>query len=103
MSRQCHGEVKVFEPYADLAILMACFYSFKNQAISERLAVFGEIGLTDEVKPVQRGIAHFNKASELGFDTVIMPNANLIGIKQGKAKAVAIKTLEQAIDAIFSE
>ena len=95
------GGVKVSEPAADLAILMAVLSSFKNQAISERLAVFGEVGLTGEVRPVQRGIDRFNEAGKLGFNTVILPNANLSGLKAKQTKAVGIKTLEQAIDAVF--
>ena len=97
------GGVKVSEPAADLAILMAVLSSYKNKPIPERLAVFGEVGLTGEVRPVQRGIDRFKEAEKLGFDRVIVPTANLTGLKSGKAKAIGIKTLSQAIDKVFEE
>ncbi|MGH1426389.1 MAG: DNA repair protein RadA [Arenicella sp.] len=97
------GGVKVSEPAADLAILMAVLSSYKNKAISDRLAVFGEIGLTGEVRPVQRGIDRFNEAEKLGFETIVVPYANLNGLKQKKSKVIGVKTLEQAIDQVFNQ
>ena len=96
------GGVKVSEPAADLAILMAVLSSYKNKAISDRLAVFGEVGLTGEVRPVQRGIDRFNEAEKLGFDALVIPHANQTGIKQKTIKVTGVKTLEEAIDSVFN-
>jgi DNA repair protein RadA/Sms len=97
------GGVKVSEPAADLAILMAVLSSYKNKAISDRLAVFGEVGLTGEVRPVQRGIDRFNEAEKLGFESLVIPYANQTGLKQRKSKIIGVKTLEQAIERVFNE
>lgn len=97
------GGVKVSEPAADLAILMAVLSSYKNKAISDRLAVFGEVGLTGEVRPVQRGIDRFNEAEKLGFESLVIPYANQPGLKPRTSKVVGVKTLEQAIDRVFNE
>jgi len=98
------GGVKVNEPAADLAILLAVLSSYKNKAISDRIAVFGEIGLTGEVRPVQRGIDRVNEAQKLGFDNVIIPFANKqSGIKKNAGNITTVKTLQQAIYKVFSE
>lgn len=95
------GGVKVSEPAADLAILLAVLSSYKNKPISERLAVFGEVGLTGEVRPVQRGIDRVNEAEKLGFEALIIPFSNQTGLKKRNSQIHGIKTLQQAIYQAF--
>ena len=95
------GGVKVFEPAADLAILLAVLSSFKNQPLANELAVFGEIGLTGEIRPVQRGVDRVKEAEKLGFKRAIIPYGNKTGIKSEKLKVVTVKTLQEAIDRAF--
>ncbi|MBA2482999.1 MAG: DNA repair protein RadA [Nitrosomonas sp.] len=70
------GGVKITEPGADLAVLLAIVSSLKNKPLPEKLVVIGEIGLAGEVRPVQRGQERLKEAAKLGFKQAIIPKAN---------------------------
>jgi DNA repair protein RadA/Sms len=70
------GGVRILEPAADLAVLMAVNSSLRNKALQEKLLVFGEVGLAGEIRPVQRGQERIREAAKLGFRTVLLPTAN---------------------------
>jgi len=95
------GGVKVHEPAADLAILLSVLSSFKNRRLDSGLAVFGEVGLTGEIRPVQRGLDRIKEVEKLGFRRLLMPKGNQSGIKSNKLDIVAVNTLEQAVRAAF--
>lgn len=95
------GGVKVHEPAADLAILLSVLSSFKNKRLDNNLAVFGEVGLTGEIRPVQGGLARVKEVEKLGFKRVIMPKGNQAGLKSGKLEIIAVNTLEQAVRFAF--
>ena len=95
------GGVKVHEPAADLAILLSVLSSFKNRPLDNELAVFGEIGLTGEIRPVQRGVDRIREVEKLGFKRVIIPRGNVSGIKSSKLEIIAVNNLEQAVRAAF--
>ena len=61
------GGIKISETGADLAILLAILSSIKNRALGSDLIVFGEIGLSGELRPVQRGMERLREAEKLGF------------------------------------
>jgi len=95
------GGVKVHEPAADLAILLSVLSSFKNKPLDNDLAVFGEVGLTGEIRPVQAGVGRVNEVEKLGFKRVIMPKGNQSGLKSSKLEVIAVNTLEQAVRFAF--
>lgn len=95
------GGVKVHEPAADLAIVLSVLSSYKNRRLDNDLAVFGEVGLTGEIRPVQRGLDRIKEVEKLGFKRLIMPKGNQSGIKSSKLEIVAVHTLEQAVRAAF--
>ena len=70
------GGMHIHEPAADLAILLAIISSMRHQALPAKLAVFGEIGLSGEIRPVQRGQERLKEARKLGFAQAIIPAAN---------------------------
>lgn len=70
------GGVKITEPGADLAILLAIVSSLKNKPLAEKMVVIGEVGLAGEVRPVQRGQERLKEAAKLGFTRAIVPQAN---------------------------
>lgn len=70
------GGVKITEPGADLAILLAVVSSLKNKPLAEKMIVIGEIGLAGEIRPVQRGQERLKEAAKLGFKQAIIPLAN---------------------------
>ncbi len=71
------GGLRVNEPAVDLAIVAALISSFKNRAVSEKTMIFGEVGLTGEVRAVSMAEQRVNEAAKLGFEFCIMPKMNL--------------------------
>ncbi|MDR1462319.1 MAG: DNA repair protein RadA [Azoarcus sp.] len=71
------GGVKIAEPAADLAILLAIASSLRDRALPRGLAVFGEVGLAGEIRPAPRGQERLREAAKLGFKVAIVPRANL--------------------------
>ncbi len=70
------GGVRVIEPAADLAILLAIFSSIRDQVLPPSLVAFGEVGLTGEVRAAPRGQDRLREAAKLGFKEAIIPHAN---------------------------
>ena len=92
------GGVKVHEPAADLAVLLAVLSSYRNQVLPAGLAVFGEVGLTGELRPVQGGLDRVKEAEKLGFTRLIIPRANQAGTKSAKVDIKLVSKLSEAID-----
>ena len=95
------GGVRVHEPAADLAILLSVLSSFKNRRLDSDLAVFGEVGLTGEIRPVQGGLDRIKEVEKLGFNRLIMPKGNQTGVKSSKLKIIPVNTLEEAVRYAF--
>ncbi len=70
------GGVRISEPAADLAVLLAIISSLKNRALPEKLVVFGEVGLAGEIRPAPRGQERLREAAKLGFTRALVPEAN---------------------------
>lgn len=89
------GGVKMNEPAIDLGIIMAIISSYKNQTIDEKTIVFGEVGLSGEVRAVNMPEQRVNEAKKLGFTTCIIPEVckdvvkNIDGIKIVGVKNIA--------------
>ena len=71
------GGVKIIEPAADLAIILAMQSSHRNRPLPQKLVAFGEVGLSGEVRPVTRGQERLKEAMKLGFEKALVPRANL--------------------------
>lgn len=71
------GGVRVSEPASDLAVMLAIVSSLKNRPLPNGLAIFGEIGLTGEIRPAPRGQERVREAQKLGFTQVILPRPNM--------------------------
>ena len=76
------GGVRISETGADLAVILAILSSFRDKAVSNRLLVFGEIGLSGEIRPVPNGEERLKEASKHGFERAIIPAANMPRQKQ---------------------
>jgi DNA repair protein RadA/Sms len=92
------GGVRITEPAADLAVLLAIVSSFKNKPIPEKMVVFGEVGLAGEVRPVQRGQERLKEAAKLGFTRAVIPNANKPKQAIAGMEIVAVGRLEEAVE-----
>jgi len=92
------GGVKVSEPAADLAVLLAVASSFRGKALPKGTTVFGEIGLTGEVRPVQRGEDRVKEAAKLGFDRVVLPRQNKPRRSPKGITVVCVERVAQVLD-----
>lgn len=70
------GGVKITEPAADLAVLLAIMSSLGNKPLPKGLVVFGEVGLAGEIRPAPRGQERLREAAKLGFGIALIPRAN---------------------------
>ena len=70
------GGVRVTETGIDLPVLLAVMSSLKNQPLSREMIVFGEVGLSGEIRPVQSGQERIKEAYKLGFTKAIIPVNN---------------------------
>jgi DNA repair protein RadA/Sms len=91
------GGVRIAEPAADLAVLLAIVSSLKNKPLQNKLIVFGEVGLAGEVRPVQRGQERLKEAAKLGFTQAIVPKANLPKQPIKGIEVFGAERLEQAL------
>ena len=90
------GGVRVSEPAADLAVLMAIVSSLRNKPLPPKLVVFGEVGLAGEVRAVQRGQERLREAAKLGFTHALIPKANKARQAIAGMEITAVERVEEA-------
>lgn len=96
------GGMEIDEPAADLGVIAAIASSFRNLQVPPETAVFGEVGLTGEVRGVLQAQARAREAQTLGFKKLILPESNRKGLEKLLGiRVVGVKNLEQAIEALF--
>ncbi len=91
------GGVKIDEPAADLAILLAIVSSLRNKPLPPKLVVFGEVGLAGEVRPVQRGQERLREAAKLGFTQALIPRANAPKGGIDGLEVIAVERVDEAV------
>jgi len=91
------GGVRIGEPAADPAVLLAIVSSMRNKPLPRGLVCFGEVGLAGEVRPAPRGQERLREAAKLGFSKAIIPKANVPKQKIEGLEVVAVDRLEQAL------
>lgn len=97
------GGVKLDEPAVDLAIAVSIASSFKDRPTEPYDVIFGEIGLTGEVRGVSRVDQRVKEAAKLGFKRVILPQKSMKGwIPPQNIKVVGVDTVAEALSAAFS-
>ena len=94
--------MKVTEPAADLAVAAALVSSYRNRPVPQGVLVFGEVGLTGEVRRVSAPERRIMDGVNLGFTKFVVPDSKIELPKDVRAQIVRVKTLEQAMSAIFS-
>ncbi len=95
------GGIRINEPAIDLAIAMAIYSSEKDIPIDAKTIIFGEIGLSGEVRSVSMAEQRVREAKKLGFEKVIIPNSNLqsVGNVLG-IEVIGVSNVKEAVDAI---
>lgn len=95
------GGIRMNEPAIDLGIVMALISSYKNRPISEGTIVFGEVGLSGEVRAVSMPEQRVAEARKLGFKTCIMPQVSKEMIKDVDGiEIIGVSSVNQAINLV---
>ncbi|MDO6513825.1 MULTISPECIES: DNA repair protein RadA [unclassified Neptuniibacter] len=94
------GGVKVLETSADLALLLAVVSSFRDQALPHDLMVFGEVGLSGEIRPVPNGQERIREAAKHGFKRAIVPKGNVPKEALAGMQIVPVTKLTEALEAL---
>jgi DNA repair protein RadA/Sms len=96
------GGLRVTETAADLALIVAVLSSFKERPVAQDLILFGEVGLTGEVRPVPFGEERLAEAAKHGFQRALVPRANVprrdVGIEP-----IGVDRLEEALRLAFGD
>ncbi len=97
------GGIRLSEPAADLGIVMAVASSYKNKPVSEDTIVFGEVGLSGEIRAVTMPDLRVAEAKKLGFKTCIIPEVSLkaVGTVPGM-EVIGVKSVNQTINYMMS-
>lgn len=97
------GGLKVNDPAIDLAVISAILSSNMDAAIEPGICMAGEIGLSGEIRPVNRIEQRIGEAEKLGFKRIILPKHNLQGVdtKKMKIELVPVRKVEEAFRALF--
>ncbi len=93
------GGVRIVEPAADLAVMLAIQGSLRGRALPRGFVAFGEVGLAGEVRPAPRGQERLREAAKLGFSVAVVPKANAPKKPIEGLAIHAVERIEEAIEA----
>ena len=95
------GGIKMNEPAIDLGIVLAVASSYKNRNIDEKMLVFGEVGLSGEVRAVSMPEQRVNEAKKLGFEVCMLPEVSMEAVKNIKGiKLIGVRNINDALNFI---
>ena len=94
------GGVRIGEPAADLAVMLAISSSLRGKALPKGFIAFGEVGLAGEVRPAPRGQERLREAAKLGFTQAIVPKANAPKKPMEGMAVHAVERVEQALQIV---
>ncbi len=98
------GGVRISEPAADLAVLLAITSSLRGRPLPRGFFAFGEVGLAGEVRPAPRGQERLKEAAKLGFSIALVPKANVpknLKSKDFEGLTIhAVERIEQAMEVV---
>jgi len=96
------GGLEVDEPAVDLGVVTAIVSSFKNMTMDPHTAVFGEIGLTGEVRGAMQASVRAREAQALGFKKIVMPASNVAGLERLLGvRIVGVHSVDEALEELF--
>nr|AIA11126.1 DNA repair protein RadA [uncultured bacterium] len=96
------GGLEVDEPAVDLGVVTAIVSSFKNLTVDPHTAVFGEIGLTGEVRGAMQASVRAREAQALGFKKIVLPASNVPGLERLLGvRVIGVKSIDDALDELF--
>ena len=94
------GGVRISEPAADLAVMLAITSSLRGKPLPRGFIAFGEVGLAGEIRPAPRGQERLKEAAKLGFTTAIVPKANAPKKAIPGLSIHAVERVDEAMDTL---
>jgi len=98
------GGLTIDEPASDLGVVLAVISSVKNLPIPREITVFGEVGLSGEIRSVSQPGARVREARSLGFEAVLMPEGNRLQLEKENLrgiKCLGVSSVRQALVEVF--
>jgi len=94
------------EPAADLSVVAAVASSVRNRALAAATAVFGEVGLSGEIRGIPQAALRIREAAQMGFDRIVLPAGNIdpaeAGAGDSRCELVGVRTVGEALDALIA-
>ena len=94
------GGMRINEPALDLAVVAVLLSSYRNRALPSRILVFGEVGLTGEVRAVNMAEQRVLEAEKLGYSCCILPNVNKKVISIDGIRLIGISNIRELLEYI---
>jgi len=95
------GGIRMTEPAIDLGLILAMVSSYRDIVIDEKTIVFGEVGLSGEIRSVSMAQQRVQEAKKLGFETVLMPKVSMRSLtKVDGIKVVGVENVREAVQYI---
>ena len=94
------GGMRITETAADLPLLLAVVSSFKNKPLPNDMVMFGEIGLSGEIRPVQNGLERLNEAEKHGFKQALIPFANKPKLASAEMDIQTVTHISQVMEKV---
>src|SRR5687768_14901063 len=96
------GGMSIEEPAADLSVVAAVASRVRNRRLPDYTAIFGEVGLSGEVRGIPQAALRVREAAQMGFERVVMPAANVDGLQQAGCELVGVRTVGEALDQLIT-
>jgi DNA repair protein RadA/Sms len=96
------GGMSIEEPAADLSVVAAVASSVRNRGLSPSTAVFGEVGLSGEIRGIPQAPLRIREAVQMGFTRVVLPAANVDRSEPGECELVGVRTVGEALDELIA-
>lgn len=94
------GGIKIVEPALDLALVAVIISSYRNHALHHKTIIFGEVGLTGEVRAVSHAEQRVAEAAKMGFELCIIPQANKKAISNKSMKVIGIANIRELLEVL---
>jgi DNA repair protein RadA/Sms len=100
------GGMTIDEPAADLSVVAAVASSVRNRGLSPSTAVFGEVGLSGEIRGIPQAALRVREAAQMGFTRIVLPTANVEGSREGRSgnglELVGVRNVGEALDQLIA-
>ena len=95
------GGMTIDEPAADLSVVAAVASSVRNRGLSPSTAVFGEVGLSGEIRGIPQAALRVREAAQMGFTRIVLPSANMEGSGDSRLELVGVRNVGEALDQLI--